>query len=61
MLLAKNAKVYLAARNEPRAKAAIAELLAETGKEAIWLELDLSSFQSIDKAAAKFHRYVAVV
>jgi len=27
----------------------------ETGKEAIWLELDLSSFQSIEKAAAKFN------
>ena len=61
MLLEKNAKVYLAARSEARAKAAIAELLEETGKEAIWLELDLSSFQSIEKAAAEFHRYVVVV
>jgi len=60
VLLEKNAKVYLAARSEARAKAAIAELLGETGKEAIWLELDLSSFQSIEKAAAEFHRYVVV-
>ena len=52
--------MYLAARSEARAKAAIAELLGETGKEAIWLELDLSSFQSIEKAAAEFHRYVVV-
>ena len=57
MLLEKNAKVYLAARNEERAKAAIAELLAETGKDAIWLQLDLSSFQSIEGAAAEFNRY----
>jgi len=61
VLLEKNAKVYLAARSEARAKAAIAELLAETGKEAIWLELDLSSFQSIERAAAEFHRFVMIV
>ena len=60
MLLEKNAKVYLAARSEARAKAAIAELLGETGKEAIWLELDLSSFKSIEKAATEFQRYVVV-
>jgi len=60
VLLEKNAKVYLAARSKERAKAAIAELLAETGKEAIWLELDLSSFHSIEKAAAEFHRCVVV-
>jgi len=53
--------VYLAARSEARAKAAIAELLAETKKEAIWLDLDLSSFQSIEKAAAEFHRCVILV
>ena len=53
--------MYLAARSEARAKAAIAQLAEETGKEAIWLELDLASFHSIEKAAAEFHRYVAVV
>lgn len=52
--------MYLAARSEARAKAAIAELLGETGKEAIWLELDLSSFNSIEKAATEFQRYVVV-
>jgi NAD(P)-dependent dehydrogenase (short-subunit alcohol dehydrogenase family) len=55
-----NAKVYLAARNEEHARNAIAELLIETGKEAIWLELDLSSFKSIEKAAAEFHRCVPI-
>lgn len=59
VLLEKNARVYLAARTDARAKAAIAELLVETGKEAIWLELDLSSLQSIERAAAEFHRYVS--
>jgi hypothetical protein len=54
-LLQKNAKVYLASRNEARGKAAIAELLEETGREAVWLQLDLSSFQSIEAAAAEFH------
>lgn len=49
--------MYIASRNEARTKAAIAELLGETGKEAIWLELDLSSFRSIEKAAEEFHRY----
>ena len=52
--------MYLASRSEARAKAAIAELLGETGKEAIWLKLDLSSFRSIEKAAEEFHRYAAV-
>lgn len=52
--------MYLAARSEARARAAIAELLAETGKEAIWLELDLSSLQSIEGAAANFHRWVPI-
>jgi len=55
VLLEKNAKVYLAARSEARAESAIAELSAETGKEAIWLELDLSSLRSIERAAAEFH------
>ena len=53
--------MYLAARSEARAKAAIAELLAETGKEAIWLELDLSSLQSVERAAVEFHRYGVVI
>ena len=61
VLLQKNAKLYLAARNEGRAKAAIAELFAQTGKEAIWLKLDLSSFQSIESAAAEFHRCATLV
>ncbi|KZT64537.1 NAD(P)-binding protein [Daedalea quercina L-15889] len=53
-LLQRNAKVYLAARNKEKAEAAIEDLKKQTGKEAIWLELDLVSFPSIRKAAEEF-------
>ncbi|QRW13834.1 short chain dehydrogenase [Ceratobasidium sp. AG-Ba] len=53
-LLSKNAKVYLAARSRPRAEEAIEWLKNETGKEAIFLELDLASFNSIKKATEEF-------
>ncbi|KAI5476221.1 short-chain dehydrogenase/reductase SDR family protein [Pseudohyphozyma bogoriensis] len=45
-LLMKNAKVYLAARTESKAKEAIAKLQDETGKEAIFLRLDLGDLDS---------------
>ncbi|KAF9780976.1 NAD(P)-binding protein [Thelephora terrestris] len=53
-LLCKNAKVYLAARSEDRAKAAIEDLKQTTGKEAIFLKLDLSSLKSVKTAAEDF-------
>ncbi|CCO31032.1 putative oxidoreductase C736,13 OS=Schizosaccharomyces pombe (strain 972 / ATCC 24843) GN=SPCC736.13 PE=3 SV=1 [Rhizoctonia solani AG-1 IB] len=54
-LLNKNAKVYLAARNKSRAHDAIEWLKAETnGREPIFLELDLSSLDSVRKAAEQF-------
>jgi len=53
-LLEHSAKVYIAARSKEKAEAAIADLKAQTGKEAIWLELDLSNFASIRKAAQEF-------
>ncbi|OBZ71391.1 ATP phosphoribosyltransferase [Grifola frondosa] len=53
-LLERNAKVYMASRSKDKADAAIAELKALTGKEAIFLELDLSSLASIRKAANEF-------
>jgi short-subunit dehydrogenase len=52
--LCKNAKVYLAARSEDRAKAAIEDLKQTTGKEAIFLKLDLSSLKSVKTAAEEF-------
>jgi retinol dehydrogenase-12 len=59
-LLAKNAKVYLAARSRARAQAAIDELKAVTGREPIFLELDLSDLKRVRAAAATYLRYVYV-
>ncbi|KAJ3554361.1 hypothetical protein NM688_g3147 [Phlebia brevispora] len=53
-LLQHNAKVYLAARSKERAEAAIADLKTATGKEAIWLELDLANLASVRHAAKEF-------
>ena len=46
--------MYIATRNEDRAKAAIEDLKQATGKEAIFLKLDLSSLKSIKDAAEEF-------
>ncbi|KAK0212115.1 NAD(P)-binding protein [Desarmillaria ectypa] len=53
-LIKRNAKVYMAARNEIKARNAIRELLKDTGKEAIFLKLDLASLKSVREAAAEF-------
>ena len=53
-----NAKVYMASRSKSRAAEAIQELKTATGKEAHFLELDLSSLESIRKAAQEFMRLV---
>ena len=53
-MLEHNAKVYIAARNRSKAEAAIAELKTATGKEAIFLELDLASLVSVRQAAKEF-------
>lgn len=58
MLLEKNAKVYLAARSKSKAEEAIKDLKEETGKEAIFLELDLGSLAAVRKAADEFLGYV---
>lgn len=57
VVLAHNAKVYLACRSEEKANAAIADLKKVTGKDDIhFLPLDLSSFSSIKKSAEQFKR-----
>ena len=56
-MLSKNAKVYIATRNEDRAKAAIEDLKQTTGNEAIFLKLDLSSLKSVKAAADEFLGY----
>ncbi|GJE89085.1 NAD(P)-binding protein [Phanerochaete sordida] len=53
-LLQHNARVYLAARTRSKAEAAIKDLKEATGKEAIFLELDLGSLASVRKAAEEF-------
>jgi len=58
-LLLKNAKVYLAARSEPKAQAALDELEKETGKKAIFLKLDLGDLDATKKSAQEFLEYVS--
>ncbi|KAH6912848.1 hypothetical protein BKA70DRAFT_1265223 [Coprinopsis sp. MPI-PUGE-AT-0042] len=53
-LLAKNAKVYVAARSQEKAQDAIRDLKGQTGKDAIWLKLDLADLKSIKSAAEEF-------
>jgi retinol dehydrogenase 12 len=53
-MLIHNAKVYMAARSPEKAREAIADLKRETGKEALFLQLDLSDLQSVKESAAEF-------
>ena len=57
-LLEHNAKVYLAARTATKANAAIADLKNETGKEAIFLQLDLADLTAVRKSAEEFLSFV---
>ena len=57
-LLVHNAKVYLAARSSQKANEAIAELEKETGKQAFFLQLDLSDILAVRKSAQEFLSYV---
>ncbi|KAK7451072.1 short-chain alcohol dehydrogenase [Stygiomarasmius scandens] len=53
-LLEHNAKVYMASRNPEKAKAAIEDLKAKTGKEALFLKLDLADLKNVKAAAEEF-------
>jgi retinol dehydrogenase 12 len=55
-LLEHDAKVYLAARSKDKAEAAVSKLKEETGKTAIFLNLDLASIQKVKAAAEEFKR-----
>jgi retinol dehydrogenase-12 len=57
-LLLKNARVYLAARSESKAQAALEELETETGKKAIFHKLDLGDLDAVKKSAQEFLEYV---
>jgi len=59
VLLQHNARVYLAARSKAKAGDAINRLKEETGKEAIFLELDLSDLASVRRAAKEFLRKIS--
>ncbi|KAE9404178.1 NAD(P)-binding protein [Gymnopus androsaceus JB14] len=53
-LLTHNARVYIAARSKEKAEQAIQELSASTGKEALFLKLDLADLTSVKAAAEEF-------
>jgi len=53
-LLLHNAKVYMANRSIEKSEAAIKKLNDETGKDAIFLKLDLASLKSVKAAAEEF-------
>ena len=59
-LLAHNARVYLAARSAQKANEAIAELQEETGKQAIFLQLDLADIPAVRRSAQEFLSYVPI-
>jgi len=53
-LLKRKATVYIAARDEKRARATISALREETGATALYLELDLADLDSVKAAAECF-------
>ncbi|GLB38375.1 putative NAD-P-binding protein [Lyophyllum shimeji] len=56
VLLQHNAKVYIAARNQEKTQAAIQDLKAQTGKEALFLRVDLGDLPTIKAGAEEFLR-----
>lgn len=54
VLLQRNVKVYLGARSKLKAELAIQELKEQTGREAIFLELDLGNLASVRKTAEEY-------
>ena len=54
ILLRKNAKVYIASRDEVKSKRAIEELKEATGKEALFLNLDLANLKKVKASAEEF-------
>ncbi|KAJ6581564.1 NAD(P)-binding protein [Mycena capillaripes] len=54
VLLSHNAKVYMASRSQVKAEEAIKELKELTGKDALFLKLDLGDLKNIKASAAEF-------
>jgi hypothetical protein len=51
--------VYIGARNQTKSEEAIKSLKELTGKEAIFLKLDLADLRAVKGAAEEFLRYSA--
>lgn len=56
-----NAKVYIACRSQEKAEAAIKDLKEQTGKEAIFLKVDLADLPVIKVGAEEFLRHVPII
>ncbi|KAG1822689.1 uncharacterized protein BJ212DRAFT_1456374 [Suillus subaureus] len=54
VLLTHNAKVYVAARSQEKAEVAIKDLKNSTGKEALFLKLDLADLKSVKACAEEY-------
>ncbi|KDQ12679.1 hypothetical protein BOTBODRAFT_176115 [Botryobasidium botryosum FD-172 SS1] len=54
VLLEKNARVYMASRSKTKAEGAIVDLRRLTGKEALFLSLDLADLRSIKSSVEAF-------
>ena len=50
--------MYIAARNAEKSVEAIRDLMAITGKEARFIQLDLADLKSVKKAASEFLKLV---
>ena len=48
--------MYIAGRSQERVEQAIQDIKAETGKEALFLKLDLGDLTSVKAAAEEFQR-----
>lgn len=55
MLLTKNAKVWITARDQSKGEATLKELKDATGKDANLLLMNLANLKSIKKAAEEFN------
>jgi retinol dehydrogenase-12 len=55
-LLEHNAKVYIAARNKTKTEEAIEDLRQQTGRQAVFLQLDLADMKAVKAAAEELLR-----
>jgi len=60
-LLPRNARVYIASRDKQKAQEAITELKSLTGREALFLELDLANLKSVKRAAEEFMKRTSCI